>query len=49
MASLLLADVEKQHILAVYEKMGRNKVRTARGLGLGLNTLRRKLKTYHVN
>lgn len=49
MASLLLADVEKQHILAVYEKMGRNKVRTARGLGLGLNTLRRKLKAYHVN
>lgn len=48
MDSLLLAEIEKQHILSVYEKMGRNKVRTARGLGLGLNTLRRKLKAYHV-
>jgi DNA-binding NtrC family response regulator len=48
MSSLLLADVEKQHILDVYEKMGRNKVRTARALGLGLNTLRRKLKVYNV-
>ena len=45
-ASSLLADVEKQHILDVYEKMGCNKVRTARALGLGLNTLRRKLKVY---
>ncbi|MCU0590756.1 MAG: sigma-54 dependent transcriptional regulator [Desulfobacterales bacterium] len=47
--SILLADVEKQHIIDVYEKMGRNKVRTARALGLGLNTLRRKLKAYHVS
>ncbi len=47
--SLLLADVEKQHILETYERMGRNKVRTARALGLGLNTLRRKLKAYHVS
>jgi DNA-binding NtrC family response regulator len=47
-SSLLLADVEKQHILDIYEKMGRNKVRTARALGLGLNTLRRKLKAYDV-
>jgi DNA-binding NtrC family response regulator len=47
--STLLADVEKQHILDVYEKMKHNKVRTARALGLGLNTLRRKLKAYHVS
>jgi len=46
--TLSLADVEKQHILDVYEKMGFNKVHTARGLGLGLNTLRRKLKGYEV-
>lgn len=46
---LLLAEVEKQHILDVYEKMGFNKVRTARALGLGLNTLRRKLKAYHAS
>jgi transcriptional regulator with PAS, ATPase and Fis domain len=43
-----LADVEKQHILNVYERMSRNKVRTARALGVGLNTLRRKLKAYAV-
>ena len=47
-AALPLADVEKQHILSVYERMGRNKVRTARSLGVGLNTLRRKLKAYAV-
>jgi transcriptional regulator with PAS, ATPase and Fis domain len=46
---LQLADVEKQHILNVYERMGRNKVRTARVLGVGLNTLRRKLKAYAVS
>jgi transcriptional regulator with PAS, ATPase and Fis domain len=46
--SLPLADVEKQHILNVYERMDRNKVRTARTLGIGLNTLRRKLKAYAV-
>jgi two-component system response regulator AtoC len=48
MAGLLLADVEKQHILDAYERLQRNKVRTARALGLGLNTLRRKLKVYQV-
>jgi DNA-binding NtrC family response regulator len=46
--ALHLADVEKQHILNVYERMSRNKVRTARALGVGLNTLRRKLKAYAV-
>ena len=46
--ALHLADVEKQHILNVYERMSRNKVRTARTLGVGLNTLRRKLKAYAV-
>lgn len=45
---LPLAAVEKQYILNVYRQMGRNKVRTARALGVGLNTLRRKLKTYDV-
>ncbi len=43
---LPLADVEKHHILTVYERLGRNKVRTARALGIGLNTLRRKLRAY---
>ena len=45
---LPLAAVEEQYILRVYRQMGRNKVRTARALGVGLNTLRRKLKTYDV-
>ncbi len=44
-----LADVEKEHILAVYAGLDRNKVRAARALGVGLNTLRRKLKGYGVD
>jgi DNA-binding NtrC family response regulator len=48
-AGFLLADIEKQHILDVYDRMGCNKVRTARALGLGLNTLRRKLKAYDAS
>ena len=44
-----LAQVEKNHVLAVYEQTGRNKSRTARILGIGLNTLRRKLESYGVN
>ncbi|MEJ5359232.1 MAG: sigma-54 dependent transcriptional regulator [Desulfobacterales bacterium] len=43
---LRLADVEKHHILTVYERLDRNKVRTARALDIGLNTLRRKLRAY---
>ncbi|MDJ0667064.1 MAG: sigma-54 dependent transcriptional regulator [Desulfobacterales bacterium] len=41
-----LAEAEKCHILQVYEKTGRNKTQSAKILGIGLNTLRRKLKTY---
>jgi len=40
------SEVEKEHILKVYNKMGRNKSRTAKLLGIGLNTLRRKLRAY---
>jgi DNA-binding NtrC family response regulator len=43
-----LAEVERRHILEVYRKLGCNKVRTARALGVGLNTLRRKLKSYEI-
>ncbi len=42
----LLADVEKAHILTAYERLGRNKSATARALGIGLNTLRRRLVAY---
>jgi DNA-binding NtrC family response regulator len=44
---LPLMEVERRHILSVYQQHG-NKVRTARALGIGLNTLRRKLKAYEV-
>jgi DNA-binding NtrC family response regulator len=42
------ADLEKSYILNLYRKMNHNKVRTARVLGIGLNTVRRKLKSYGV-
>ncbi len=43
---LPLAQIEKRHILGAYSHTGRNKSQTARVLGIGLNTLRRKLKVY---
>ena len=45
-AILPLNQVEKSHILRVYRMHDRNKSQTARLLGIGLNTLRRKLRTY---
>ncbi|MGD9365027.1 MAG: sigma-54 dependent transcriptional regulator [Desulfobacteraceae bacterium] len=41
-----LETVEKTHILKVYNQLNRNKSQTARALGIGLNTLRRKLAAY---
>jgi DNA-binding NtrC family response regulator len=41
-----LAQVEKSHILSVYRHTNQNKSQAARLLGIGLNTLRRKLKSY---
>jgi DNA-binding NtrC family response regulator len=46
--TLPLAQVEKNHILSVYESAGCNKSETARRLEIGLNTLRRKLKSYGI-
>ena len=43
-----LADVERAHILATYGQLGNNKSATARALGIGLNTLRRRLASYGV-
>jgi two-component system response regulator AtoC len=43
-----LADVERRHILAVYDALGGNKSQTARVLDIGLQTLHRKLKEYGV-
>ncbi len=44
-----LADVEKEHILTVYNQLAQNKSQTAKALGIGLNTLRRKLESYGVD
>ncbi len=43
-----LIEVEKEHILHAYKHTGENKSKTARLLGIGLNTLRRKLAVYGV-
>jgi len=43
-----LAMVEKNHIIKAYDQTGKNKSQTARLLGIGLNTLRRKLKSYGI-
>ena len=41
-----LADVERDHILAVLDACGGSQVEAARALGIGRNTLWRKLKAY---
>jgi DNA-binding NtrC family response regulator len=41
-----LAEVEKQHILDTLHRCRHNQARTARQLGIGRNTLWRKLKKY---
>ena len=43
-----LAEVERRHILAVYDAVGRNKSQAARVLEIGLQTLHRKLQAYDV-
>jgi transcriptional regulator with PAS, ATPase and Fis domain len=40
-----LKEIELQHILKIYNQTGRNKAQTAKILQIGLNTLRRKLKS----
>jgi DNA-binding NtrC family response regulator len=44
-----LAEAERGHILKAYEETTHNKLRTAKLLGIGLNTLRRKLASYGVD
>jgi DNA-binding NtrC family response regulator len=43
-----LAEVERRHILSVYDAVGRNKSQAARVLEIGLQTLHRKLQAYDV-
>jgi len=45
---LPLAEVERRHILRVYEATGSNKTQTAKVLGISGQTLHRKLKAYRV-
>lgn len=44
-----MAEVEKEHILKVYNLLNRNKSHSAKALGIGLNTLRRKLDSYGID
>ena len=41
-----LADVEREHILTTVQVFGGNRSEAARALGIGRNTLLRKLKEY---
>ena len=41
--------MEKNHIIKIYEMTDKNKSQTAKLIGIGLNTLRRKLESYGVN
>ncbi|MBR9982315.1 MAG: sigma-54-dependent Fis family transcriptional regulator [Desulfatitalea sp.] len=43
-----LEAVEKEHILYIYARCDQNKSQTAKVLGIGLNTLRRKLAAFGV-
>jgi two-component system response regulator HydG len=43
---LSLAEVERRHVLRVLEKAGGSRTETARILGIGTNTLWRKLRAY---
>ena len=44
-----LAEVEREHILETYRVTGKNKALASRKLGIGLNTLRRKLEGYGIH
>ncbi len=44
-----LDEVEKQHILSILDELGWNQVRAAEVLGIGRNTLWRKLKEYGIH
>lgn len=44
-----LEEVEKRHILAIYNASDKNKSQAAKVLGIGLQTLYRKLKSYNVD
>jgi DNA-binding NtrC family response regulator len=41
-----LREVERRHIIDTFERLSRNYTRTARALGISINTLKRKLQRY---
>ena len=45
---LPLAQVEEAHIMKAYRFSGENKAQAAKILGIGINTLRRKLESYGI-
>jgi DNA-binding NtrC family response regulator len=44
-----LKEIEREHIRAVFQRCGANKMRTARTLDVSLSTLKRKLKHYGLS
>ncbi|MDX2479960.1 MAG: sigma-54 dependent transcriptional regulator [Desulfuromusa sp.] len=44
-----LEDIEKTHILNAFNQLDKNYTHTAKALGIGLSTLKRKLKNYQNN
>ncbi len=44
-----LADVERQHILRVYDALNRNKTQTARVLEIDIKTLYNRLRRYGLH
>lgn len=48
-STVTLDIVEKNHITDTYRLFNDNKAETARALGIGINTLRRKLKSYGID
>ncbi|MBS1796984.1 MAG: sigma-54-dependent Fis family transcriptional regulator [Acidobacteria bacterium] len=47
--NLPLAELERQHILRVFESTGRNRVQTARQLGIDRRTLYNKLRLFGID
>jgi DNA-binding NtrC family response regulator len=47
-SAISLSENEKAHILSIYRQTAENKSRTARLLGISINTLRRKLESYSI-
>lgn len=44
-----LEEVERQHILKVFNQLEKNQTHTAKALDISLTTLKRKLKEYNIN